>query len=112
MKLLKIIDNIAVEYTLEQFLQDHPEANVFKKSKSLPSPHELKLYDVYIPVEDDKPQGNYIILGQGEPVKIGDEWHIPWNYREMTESELNKRNEREEFKNHLLTLDRIDDYKG
>lgn len=119
MKLLKIIDNIPHNYSLEKFLEEYPEEKVFKRSDSLPSPHVLKQFDVYIPVEHDKPLGDYVFLGQKEPVFENGEWHIYWDYREMTEEEkieiINIKKQRENLKSELTEITnnggRIDDHE-
>lgn len=113
MRLIKLKDNIPENYSLEQFLIDYPDVTIFKKSEGLPSVVVLSKYNVHILVTTPQPDNSkYLVLGEGTPEFKNGEWYQTWNYRQLTDEELEKikleKQNKIELDEILNSLERID----
>jgi hypothetical protein len=86
LRYIKIINGEPINYTIEQLLQEYPDAQIFGES-SLPNESLLKQYDVYPLITTPKPQGD--VVEEGEPIFNGREWIQSWKVESYTNEENN-----------------------
>lgn len=89
MKHIKVENNIPIEYSLEQFFIDHPDAVIYKISQ-MPDEELLANYNVYPLITTLLPSYNddtIVVIGEGIPVFKNGEWYQTWITRPMTEEE-------------------------
>lgn len=86
---IKIVNNKPVNYSIDQLLEENPDAVIYKNSE-LPNEDLLKAYDVYPLITTPKPDKD--VVQEGEPILINGEWNQTWISRDYTEEEKSKFN--------------------
>lgn len=96
MRYIKIENNSPIHYSIEQLMEDIPDAVIYEKSE-LPSEKLLKNYDVYPLVTTPFPEAD--VVEEGTPIFSNGEWIQTWITREFTQEErLEYENTREKSK--------------
>lgn len=85
LRYIRVENNTATDYTIEQFQIDHPEVNIFVNSQELPSPAVLAAYDVFPLITTEQPRGD--VVEEGAPEFNGTEWLQTWTVRDYTAQE-------------------------
>lgn len=88
MRYIKIENGIPVDYSIEQLLQDYPDAIIYKKSQ-MPSEKLLKNYNVFpLITEPSPPLKEDITVEESTPEFRQGEWHQTWAVRKLTKQEM------------------------
>jgi len=88
LKFIKLENNKPKPYTLNQLLNDNPNAKIYKNSQ-MPDQQLLAKYDVYPLITESKPY-----LSEDEeavesaPEYYAGEWHQTWKVRKKTKQEI------------------------
>jgi hypothetical protein len=83
-KYIKIENNNPIEYSIEQLLEDHPDAIIYNGTE-MPDEKLLEKYDVFPLITTRKPEGD--VVEEGIPTFINNEWNQTWVVRDFTEEE-------------------------
>jgi hypothetical protein len=85
---IKLENNVAIDYTLEQLLVDVPDAVIYKNSQ-MPHPELLANYNVYPLVTTPQPVLNEDeVAEEGTPEFKDGEWQQTWNARKLSAVEI------------------------
>lgn len=88
MRYIKIENNSAVNYTIEQLFNDDPTAVIYAQSQ-MPDEQLLAKYNVYPLVTEPMPQlAEEETAEEGTPIFAQNEWHQTWITRPLTEEEI------------------------
>tara|TARA_B100001142_G_scaffold6565_1_gene6657 strand:- start:8543 stop:9034 length:492 start_codon:yes stop_codon:yes gene_type:complete len=88
MKYIKLVNNIPINYTIEQFIEEYPEVKIYTKVKGIPDKNVLKQYDVFPVITTASPE----ITADTEVVEIdpqqnwNGEWIQQWEVKEIHKS--------------------------
>jgi hypothetical protein len=90
MRYIKLQDNKPVNYSIEQFTVDYPNAVVYSNS-AMPDPMLLVQYNVYPLITINPPAVKEAQTAEeGVPSFNHGEWYQTWVVRDFTEQELTK----------------------
>ena len=88
MNYIKLTSGIPETYTIEQLLEEFPNAKIYKKS-TLPNEDLLKQYNVYPLITEAQPDHDADeTVEEGTPMFKNMEWHQTWNVRKLTQEEV------------------------
>lgn len=88
MRYIKIENNSAVNYTIEQLFNDDPTAVIYAQSQ-MPDEQLLAKYNVYPLVTEPMPQlAEDETAEEGTPIFAQNEWHQTWTVRKLTNNEV------------------------
>mgnify|MGYP001133414075 FL=1 len=88
MNYIKLTNGIPENYTIEQLLEEFPNAIIYKKTK-MPNEDLLKQYNVFPLVTEAQPQHEEDeTVEEGTPMFKNMEWHQTWNVRKLTQEEV------------------------
>jgi len=88
MNYIKLTNGIPENYTIEQLLEEFPNAIIYKKTK-MPNEDLLKQYNVFPLVTEAQPQHEEDeTVEEGTPMFKNMEWHQTWNVRKLTQEEI------------------------
>lgn len=90
MRYIKLKNNQATNYSIEQLLKDHPDAKIYSDYGGMPNESLLKEYDVYPLITTTKPNGD--VVEEDLPVFNGVEWIQTWTVKDYTEEQINEIN--------------------
>ena len=88
MNYIKLTNGIPEKYTIEQLLEEFPNAIIYKKTK-MPNENLLKQYNVFPLITEPQPQHEEDeTVEEGSPMFKNMEWHQTWNVRKLTQEEV------------------------
>jgi len=90
MRYIKLVNNNPVNYSIEQFTIDYPNATIYNNS-SMPDTYMLSQYNVYPLVTTNPPASTETqIAVEGTPSFHDGEWYQTWTARDLTEEEIDE----------------------
>ena len=90
MRYIKLVNNNPVNYSIEQFAIDYPNATIYSSS-SMPDTYMLSQYNVYPLVTTNPPAPTETqIAVEGTPSFHDGEWYQTWTARDLTEEEIDE----------------------
>lgn len=90
MKYIKLVNNNPVNYSIEQFVIDYPNATIYSNS-SMPDAHLLSQYNIYPVITTNSPAlTDTQIAEEGNPIFHDNEWYQTWIVRDLTEEEIDE----------------------
>ena len=88
MNYIKLTNGTPENYSIEQLLEEFPNANIYKKTIKMPNEALLKQYNVYPLITEAKPDHDADETAEeGTPMFKNMEWHQTWNVRKLTQEE-------------------------
>lgn len=91
MKYIKLINGNPISYTIEEFIEEHPDVQIYTKVKGIPDRKVLERYDVYPLITTEEPK-------EGKPIELppiknyNGEWIQQWESVPFTEEEIKQQN--------------------
>ena len=74
---IKLVDGEPTRYTIEEFLEEYPDVNVYTKVNGIPDKKVLEEYDVYPLVDSSPPEEG--AFKEGKPQRLyNGEWLQTW----------------------------------
>lgn len=102
MRHIKVENNVAIDYPIEQLLVDVPDAIIYKNSQ-MPHPELLANYKVHPLVTTPRPLLNEDEAAEeGVPEFKGGEWQQMWNIRKLSTVEVQEIIEANTFQNNSV----------
>jgi hypothetical protein len=90
MKYIKLEDNRPVNYSIEQFVTDYPNARIYSTA-AMPDSHLLAQYNVYPLITTNPPiLEETQAAEEGVPSFYNGEWYQTWTTRDLTEEEIDE----------------------
>jgi hypothetical protein len=90
MRYIKLVNNNPVNYSIEQFAIDYPNATIYSNS-SMPDTYMLSQYNVYPLVTTNPPVLEETQTAEeGTPSFFNNEWYQTWTARDLTEEEIDE----------------------
>jgi hypothetical protein len=90
MRYIKLQQNIPIDYSLEQFSLDYPNAEIYNKT-AMPDADLLAQYDVHPLVTTNPPIVEETeTTEEGTPIFENGEWYQTWTTRQLTEEEIDE----------------------
>lgn len=105
MRHIKLENDVAIDYPIEQLLVDVPDAVIYKNSQ-MPHPEMLANYNVYPLVTTPRPSLNEDETAEeGVPEFKDGEWQQTWNIRKLTAVEVQEIIEANTFQDNSVVED-------
>jgi hypothetical protein len=102
---IKLENDVAIDYPIEQLLVDVPDAVIYKNSQ-MPHPEMLANYNVYPLVTTPRPSLNEDETAEeGVPEFKDGEWQQTWNIRKLTAVEVQEIIEANTFQDNSVVED-------
>jgi len=91
MRYIKLENNIPVNYSMEQFTTDYPNARIYSNSAATPDAYLLSQYNVYQMVTTNPPiLEETQAYEEGVPSYYDGEWYQTWIVRDLTQDEIDE----------------------
>lgn len=102
MRHIKLENNVAIDYPIEQLLVDVPDAIIYKNSQ-MPHPELLANYNVFPLVTTPRPPLNEDETAEeGAPEFKDGEWQQTWNVRKLSAAEVQEIIDANAFQNNSV----------